>query len=492
MPVRETEIIRYFLRANRPVHAREAAEAFQVSTRYIKTLIAGINDEFLQKNIQIQSNTHKGYWIEQDDKPGFLDYLHQNEKQLVPVDQTQRVIWMSLYALSHDLRLPSLQTLSSKLFVSRSAIAGDIRYIEEICTTAGELHVLPQKKGGYLIIGEEEIIRKYFCILVSIFDKTEREYLKHCIIHFFSAVYLATQLHDQMIFEMEKSGMRINDFSLRLLTYYLLFAFFRIDRGCRLNDFHSSETPSWIDAAEMCIGKTLEPAEKSFLMNYVWKKMIRFSDFDASVSGDRILADFSEYVQAEYSFDILHYPEVRSMMNSFVNYAALVRPDTIPERVRSDHPFAFALANALNRSVCKYTGTTISEDSLDAITAYFSVILNRNAKKIRTVILTEMEFGYKEYLLYRISTRFDHYLDIRGVYPLYAINNKELFTEAYLIICTSRRISTMNSYERMMNIINKDILFINPRFEYQDVRIIEHYIHDYLPSRSGNVKIISA
>lgn len=481
-------LISILLDSGTPMYSQELSQKTGVSTRSVKKNIADLNDLLASHDLYICSNTHKGYWIE--DKNAFFAYLKENDtKVILPSSHNQRIIYCLFHLMKYDRPSPSMQTIADSLYVSKATISGVFKEIREIVHAAGDVRLLASKIGGFQLHGDETAVRHLFSSVVFLYYDVERTFLKRTVMDCFAARTTATPLHELLIRSFSELNIHLNDRDLMTITLDLLFGAYRNLTGHDLSGSVIEETPVWLRQAQRCLNVTFSPAEQYYYRNLLSTLLSYESDSPASdldKDNMQILEEFYSTLLKQYDISLRQDDELRDYLLSLITYnrfEGIATPGPGFFKL-SDHPFAYQLAQLFNQTLTNHGRPVLRNEDLLELTATISIKLNGNARKIRAMILTELRAGYQEYLSYRLMTHFSFYIDWVDTKPLYYVKRSEQINSMDLILCTSEN-TLHTSYGKEMDKIKKDILYISSDLTNADLRAVEHYIHDYLPSRSG-------
>ncbi|MBQ9328553.1 MAG: HTH domain-containing protein [Solobacterium sp.] len=481
-------LISILMDAGTPLLSKDLSAKTGISTRSVKKNIAELNDLLAEKKLYISSNTHKGYWIE--DKDSFLQWFREMDTSSpVPMTHNQRIIYCLFHLLKYDHPSPTTQWIADSLYVSKATISSVFKDIREIVEAAGGVELKSVKTGGFLLIGEESDLRHLFSSVVFLYYDLERTFLKRTAMDCFQARATATPLHELLIREFSELEIFLNDRDLLTITLDLLFGAFRTMNGHELTGQELTEEPHWIRQAERCLNVHFSPAEQGYyvslletLKSFEQSKTLRKRNDD----NEQVLEEFYAKALHQYGISLRDYRDLHDYLSRLITYKGfegIAVPGPGFFRL-SDHPFAYALANLFQETLEAHSRPRLSKEDLMELTALISIVLNGNAQKIRALILTELRSGYQEYLSYRLMTHFSYYINWIDTKPLYYIKRKEQIEAVDLILCTSKN-ALYSAYGKQMNHFPKEILYISSDLTPADLRTVEHYIHDYLPSRSG-------
>ncbi len=484
----QQNIISALLDAKSPLFSKELSEKTGVSTRSVKQNIGDINDLLAPYKLTILSNTHHGYWIEDKDA-FFLWQKTYNFESPLPATQNQRIIYCLLHLLKYDGASPTLQKIADSLYVSKATISGVFKEIREIVDAASKVKMKSVKTGGFMLTGEELDIRHLFSSAVFLYYDVEREFLKRTAITCFLAQTTATPLHELLIRTFSENNIHLNDRDIMAFTLSLVFGAYRNMRGHDISGSGSDKSIPWLSGAERCLNVQFSPAERRYyedLLNTLQSRESTVSNQKLDTENERILSEYHMRVLNRYGVFLSGYSELNQYLIRLITYdgfegIAVPGPGFFH---LSDHPFAYALALLFNEVLEEYGRPVLSGEDLMGLTAMISITLNGNAVKIRAIILTELRSGYQEYLSYRLMTHFSFYIDWIDTKPLYYIKRKKELDSIDLILCTSKN-NLYSAYGKQMDSFTKEILYISSDLTQADLIAIEHYIHDYLPSRSG-------
>ena len=478
----QIKILSLLVDASSPMHSQEISERIHVSTRSIKKNIGELNDQLSRDHLSILTSTHQGYWIDSAEKQQFGKLIHEQEAQLLRDDPDHRLIAEGMLLLLVKEPM-TVQELANRLSISKAAVSMDFSRLKEIALAAKGVELSARKTGGYTLTGKESAIRHFFASLISLYYDTDHRYLKHAFAEIFHMNALLNPIHDLLATILLKENILLTDRALTIFTLEVLFSAYRYMGGKEIEVIPS---PEW-ERQDHCrlidqnLGTSLSDAEYSWLETRLASHRYLEQDL-TDLSRDRYQVNAClGYLDALYGLDFRDNQMLKDYLIILMHY------DQEPMRIDSfsaeDHPFAAKLSNSMCGMLISREHQ-LSRESRDSLTALLSVLLNERVRKQQVILLTELNYADQEYLAYRISAHFGHYLDILGVYPLYSIVAKDLFNACDFCICTSQKLLE-TTYSSSLRKISCDILYISPFLTYSDFRIVEHYIHDHMPSRKG-------
>lgn len=488
----QIKIILILLNHNDAVLCSKIARDASLSTRTIKSNIQQINEAEKKHNLIIYSNTHRGYWIESDQKHAFMDAIYNNDKHSTfPNTRNRRVFYMGMHTLKYQNGTPSLQSLANEFFVSKSTISNDVQFLKEIASASGDLTIKPLKTGGIFINGSELALRHFYSSLIMLFYDLDSSYVKRCIMETFGAANTATPLHEILIRGLEGQGIQLADSQMNMLTFQIIFAAYRIQTGHTIKStifkFKPSES-SWFKNVEKCLNITFPDSEIIYIASLITNVNSEKLSSKEIIEIDRNLAKISKQwfsqLKKEFKIDLSKSDLINDYLYSLF-HNSLSSSQLIKDKTVFDHPFAYSLSKKLDYIMVKNRLKQLSQNSIIELTALLTVVLDKNAPKAKTILFIDAGKSTRDFASYRIEERFSYHLDVLGAYPLHQINNRDLLQSIDFMLCTSHSVLEWSTYADALKKTNKKIVFISTALTEMDMLKIHSAINEYLPSVSG-------
>ncbi|MCI6066718.1 MAG: HTH domain-containing protein [Galactobacillus timonensis] len=479
----QAKILSFLIESTSPLHSRDLSERVGVSTRSVKKSIGEINDILRNQSVSICSGTHQGYWINEDDKQKFSEIMHQQTAVLLKDDPDHRLIFEGMHLLARETPM-TVQKLSETLSISRATVSSDYSRLKEIASAAKGVRLYSHKSGGYVLTGKESAIRHFYASLVSLYYGPNQRYLKHAVAEIFHMNTLMNAVHDFLAMELLKEDIVLTDRAMTIFTLEVLFAAYRFSVGMEIELTPDAEwkKPPYCSSLVKYLGMKLPDSE----LFWIDKRLASYRYLEL----DLINLSADQQLVRRYLEDLDRVYGTRLVQNRKLNDYLIMIQHYDQEPIQNedfsvtDHPFAKMLTDRFNTMLEKDGRPPLSEGSQISLTALYFVLLNENVGRLRVAVVSEETYAQQEYLVHWLSTRFGYYLDVVAVYPLYSIVQTELFSDVDFCICTSQKL-LKTTYSASFRKIPCDIICISPALSYTDFRVIEHYIHDRMPSRSG-------
>lgn len=476
----QINIIKVLIDKDEPVYSKYIAERTGLSTRTIKSAISQINQNLIDNNAFILSDNRKGYWIE--NKDDFLKALSYKPENDIPKNSNQRVIAIVFMILSGKCK--SLSQLSDTFFVSKTTIFNDFIQVKTIISASGGINLKKAKNGYYTVCGEEEAIRHFFNSVVALYYGIESGYLKLQLRKLINHSSYVNSVHQTLVKALPAENFYLSDRDLGLLAFKIIFAYFRIISGFSMNGIEVNHRHAWINKIESILQINFNNTETK----YIFSEMVHESierEVVASNNHEEILDEYIQLLESE-DLSFVDFNRVRNLLSTFFENRGLpVKYTFIPKSFElKDHIYALDLVHKFDALLTKHNICALKESEIQELTASFSVILDSSSTKMSMIVLTDVASSFRDYVEYRLSTRFKFYINQIHAYPLVTISRLDIINRYTFIVCTSKN-NLLSTYQEYLKLCNKDIVYISSDLDSNDFRIIDHYIHDHLPSRYG-------
>jgi biotin operon repressor len=480
----QIHLIMALLNANEPQSAQKLADDIHVSIRTVKSCVRQIND--MPETPAVHSNTHKGYWIESEDKRTFMDAVYYNDSHSTfPSTRNRRVIYIGLHMLKYQNRTPSFQAIADEFYVAKTTIANDICFLKEIASAAGGITITTRKTGGLTISGTEAAIRHFFSSLIALFYQEESSYIKRCIMETFAASSTATPLHETLIRILAANDIHLVDQQMNLLTFQILFAAYRCQNSHVIDFPAIVHETYWVSEVEACLQVKFPEPEKNYIAFLI--RNARHDDISRwqnDADDTRYLDAASAWLQRvkeQYGIDLKTSEGIHDYLSSILRSTVVIdRPMADPSIL--NHPFAQHLGEMLNEEILSRHLQPLDEYTMQGLTAELIIFLDQNIKKQNAVLLLDGPSHVRRYAAFRLNSLFSHYLNVIHAYPLYAINRSSLFEGCDLILSTSHKILEWSTYKEAIRQLKIPILFISPALSDSDILAISQEVRRGLPS----------
>ncbi len=477
----QRNIIKVLIDKDKPVYSKYIAEKTGLSTRTVKSSISQINQLFSSEKIFILSDNRKGYWIE--NKDGFLYLLsNKHENDIVPKNSNQRVIAIVFMILSGKCK--SLSQLSNAFFTSKTTIFNDFNQVKTIISAAGGVELAKDKKGYYVIQGQEISVRHFFNSVIALYYGIESSYLKLQLRKLIVQPSYTDSVHQTLVKALPAENFYLTDRDLGLLAFKIIFSYFRILSGYEMDGASVNHRHAWINKIEDILQIRFNDVETKYIFSEMVIEQIE-KQIVIDRNHDEILNEFIQILVTE-NLSFIDFDKIRYLLSSFFENRDMQKKYTyIPKSFElKDHVYALELVQKFNVLLAKYNFNELKESEIQELTASFSVILDSSYPKMNVILLTDVCSSFRDFVEYRLSTRFKFYIDSIHAYPLVTISRSDIINSYSFVVCTSKNI-LQSTYRSYLKLCKKDIVYISSDLDTNDFRIIEHYVHNHLPSRYG-------
>lgn len=156
---RQIELLLRLIESQESLTAQELATVFQVSVRTIKYDLDDIRLWGKEKNIELQAQRNKGFWLEltKAQRHALKTELLEVEQFDVYYNQESRISYlMMLFLMTNELT--TMSDLARELEVSINTIVSDLLQVDEVLE-AFDVTLVRQSGQGLLLVGDEEKLR---------------------------------------------------------------------------------------------------------------------------------------------------------------------------------------------------------------------------------------------------------------------------------------------------------------------------------------------
>lgn len=478
---RQKSLIQLLLSHSKPLHGSEISQRINTTTRTLRQDIATINTFFHQENLQIYSNPSKGYWIEENDKTAFINYIKESKNDLIPANQNQREIAICFYLLEHDYEYTSMGLLADLFYVSKTTISNTIKHIEEIVMASKGLQLSISAKKGLQILGSEYAKRNLYSSIILLFYELKGTYINRYIVENYDELHNFETLYQILMSYLTQIKIMLTNKSLMIITNELLISAYR-NRIQQKNIEAAVDSSASIDLPfddiERLLKLKFSEYDKQYLNQLVAKKRrynaINTNEEAIDVLTNKIIDEFYEAALLSFGLQLHQQQPLTEHLSAMIYYHTTVTHSEFNDLInlKLTHPFAYQVASLMNPIIKEYTDKLLTENELNSLTARLSVILDGNIKKLNIIILTDLSTSLTELLKTELNLYFGQLLTISGIYPLYRAAAAANHDQIDLILATSREAS-LQGY---------DILHISPVLTMDDTMKIFAYIRNHVPS----------
>lgn len=434
-----------FVRAHEGITPEHAARQLNVSTRTLRKYIARANDA-LEGAASITLPRGEGYRFIVQDAKAFESWNAKNGLSVGPACKTseERVNY-----LLNDLLMRGdwikLQELSNVLYVSKSALSGDLKKVEERLRSY-DLVLEKRSHYGIRVVGSE--MSRRLCLARAAIE-ARGGYLQEKAggLHTSAIKAIASgrlENSDELLDAIatcvcqasEEWNIVINSSAFQNLLVHIVVALIRISEDCyvpiedsRLQrivetyEFRAAEDIATRIAA--LTGVTLPREEIAYIAIHLAGKQTIYQspDEDSLVISDEVwevVSDMLERVWRVFRFDFRNDLELR------MNLARHIQPLSVRlryklkltnpmlEDIKARYPLSFSIAADASSVIAEKYGASLSHDEIGYIALAFELALERSKTEVakkNILVICASGAGSARLLEYQCRREFGDYID---------------------------------------------------------------------------------
>jgi activator of the mannose operon (transcriptional antiterminator) len=509
---RVIQIAMLLLESEKPVIVDEIATKLNVSNKTIRNDFIILRDIVERDGLKLVKKAGVGTSIEGPDKNkvNLLQSIKREMEYVEPYSPEGRQIYILEKLLMEGATVTSYG-LAEELFVSITTLHNDLKHIEE-WVKPYNLKIIKKKNSQIEIAGKEEDYRKAISSIILRGKETDKAQTlgQECTgrIDFFSMRQLKTLIN----IDYEKIEEIVNELEIQLqfrfsqeayisLISHIAIAIKRInsERKILLSDEIANsikDTKEFLYAKKM--GLQIEEAFKVLLpeteigyltLHILGSKMHEKDLADLNVPFENaeeleIVVEIAKNIISVAS-DTLHINlnDDHTLMNGLIlhlrptvnrlKYGLTLR-NPILEDIKTNCSDIFGVAWLSSGIFEKYLNVKIPESEIGYITLHLAAAVERNVKKIKTLVVCHSGIGTSQLLSERLQRSFKE-IEIIGIVSSTALRG-EILENTQIIIST------------VPLAINRPVLVISPLFTRSDIKKLEQFI-DTLANKYGESTI---
>lgn len=441
------QIIRY-LQAHDGVCPEDVGAEFHVSTRTLRKYVARANAA-LEGVATVNLVRGEGYHVITEHPDDLANWLAQQDG-----DQARfacKTVEERVNYLINDLLMRNdwikLQDLSDVLYVSKSALSGDLKRVESRLNPYG-LTLEKRSHYGIRVTGDE--MSRRLCMANAAIEagasvSANAGAVKRCGLSVLKGLMGDALEGDEKMLDaiaacvseaIKDSDVVINPVAFQNLLVHIVIALVRISNDCYMpiesgrleiisetNEYKAAEDIANRIAVLTSIGLPRE--EIAYIAIHLAGKQTIYqsSDGDSPIISDevwRVVSDMLDHVWRVFRFDFRNDLELR------MNLARHIQPLSIRlrynmklknpmlEDIKARYPLSYALAVDASAVIADTYGSTLSNDEIGYIALAFELALERSrtaiAKK-RILVVCASGAGSARLLEYQCRREFGEYID---------------------------------------------------------------------------------
>lgn len=440
------ELVR-FIRAHEGIMAEEASEQIGVSTRTLRTYVSRANDA-LDGVASITLVRGEGYHLDVQDPSALESWLSEwdgSSARGTCKTSEERVSY-----LLNDLLMRSdwikLQDLSKALYVSKSALSGDLKKVEERLR-AYDLVLEKRSHYGIRVVGGE--MSRRLCLANAAIEASRAE-VQNSVSgnlgsHMLKTLAGSALKSDEQLIEAiascvtqvsKEHDMQINAAAFQNLLVHIVVALIRISEDCYV-PIEQSRLQQIIATAEFRVAEeiaeriaamtsvTLPREEIAYIAIHLAGKQTIYQSPDGAslvISDEvwQVVSDMLERVWHVFRFDFRTDLELR------MNLARHIQPLSVRlrynmklknpmlEDIKARYPLSFSIAMDASSVIADMYDASLSHDEIGYIALAFELALERSktvAAKKNILVICASGAGSARLLEYQCRREFGDYID---------------------------------------------------------------------------------
>lgn len=468
------------------VRPHEFMEKLNISLRTVRMEIHEINDGLKSENIMIRSSSSKGYFILEEEKNQFNDFLNNMIKNLknieYPETPGERFLFTFTY-LSFEKKPISTQNLADIMYVSKTVMIKTLNEIDDYIKKFKGLTLKRTKRGLYFE-GNEKNIRHILSETLNY--KTFGSILMHKTLKFqFGESYndLYEFLQNELPIILYKNKLILIDKSVEGFLLDTFIMIYRNKLGFPLILEDSSKYPKVFNTIvneieEILIEKGIQISieDKVFLKECLLSKRILYKNsikLEPRKESIELTQQFLLLVDKDYNTNYLSNLELKNMLT--------VHIDKMLYRLEQGHfEHNVSVKNAemlykketsmleiLNELILNKYGYDIQEEEISFIIYYLGAFAKT---KIKAIIISDIGQSIAESMVKQINNYCGEKIEIIGSFSLNYIRQFPIDVD---VIFTPIRLFNIN-------IPNKTkIIYINYVLQEEDIKRIQEFLINY-------------
>lgn len=496
---RVIQIAMLLLESEKPVIVDEIAMKLNVSNKTIRNDFIKLRDIVERDGLKLVKKSGVGTSIEGSDKNKvtLLQSIKSEMGYVEPYSPEGRQIYI-LEKLFMEGVIVTSYGLAEELFVSITTLHNDLRHIEEWIKPYN-LKII-KKNSQIEIAGKEEDYRKAISSIILLGKETNKTQMaldQECNsrIDFFSMRQLKALINihyerlEQIVNELEiQLQFRFSQEAYISLISHIAISIKRIngERKILLSDEIANsikDTKEFLYAKKMglqieeAFNVLLPETEIGYLTLHILGSKIHENLADLNVPFENaaeleIVVEIAKNIVSVTS-DILHINlmDDHALMNGLIlhlrptvnrlKYGLTLR-NPILEDIKTNYSDIFGVAWMSSRIFERYLNVKIPESEIGYITLHLAAAVERNVKKIKTLVVCHSGIGTSQLLSERLQRSFRE-IEIIGILSSTAL--KDQIPENTQIIISTVPLT-----------INRPVLVISPLFTRLDIKKVEQFI----------------
>lgn len=449
MNTRLQKILEALRLAQEPLTSSDIASLLQVSSKTIRNDIKVLNELLKPYGTHIVSLKGKGYQLTIRNERLFYEFIQEQtnyKKDDVPSNHPDRVKYLmeKLLMTSDYIKIDDL---AEQLFISRSTLQHDLKYIRAILKEY-KLALEHKPYHGIKIIGDETQIR--YCISEYLFN--QQSVLKDNMADWLGILpeEELEMIKNSVLFNLRKHHIIISDISLQNLITHIAIACKRIRESHSVQMIHPHfqeiETSKVFLVAQEIANAIQEKLYISFTEHEIAYLAIHLQGTkitDSSIHHTEVISVIDDEIQemvkemlkridAEFGFHLADDKELLLAMSlhlkpaiSRYKFKMNIRNPML-EEIKSKYRLSFDAALIGAQAVQERMGIAIDENEVGYLALHIEVAQERKKKNKEDVpgclIVCASGLGSAQLLMYKLQNEFGNQLNIMGTTEYYNLS----------------------------------------------------------------------
>lgn len=488
---RHRDILNLILNTEEYITGNELAKLCNVTIRTIRRDIKEINDLLKEYNVEIDSSTKKGYYINKKNKDilkknnlirEIMDYEYIIETPNLPIDR-QMYILLKLMTKKYI----SIEEMAEALYVSTATLNNDIVFINKWLKKNLKLGISYSLNEGVILKANEEEKRNIisWVLAIRINASTTSKYWNY-LFEDKDVIIRAREIYYIVTYETKKYDYYLSGHSSQLFCYEILVAVSRQKLGFNINDsddINGELMPMMIDIQEKVEGKlgvNLSEAEWFNLQQYFKSKQFLHGTDIKNIETEEaicIVDEFFRTLHEKFKIDLSVNPEnkyklilyVAPMINR-LKYKHCIS-NKISEKIIQTYQTEFKIANEITYIIKSKLNLNMELIDLAYITIHLVTMCGIRRYKLNTVIVCDYDESILSFIKEKIKNILGEKIEICRIYNYqeFMYENEADLKNVDFIITTST----------IADITNIPFVRINPEIEQSDIEMIAEYFDSY-------------
>lgn len=468
------------------VRPNEFIEKLNISLRTVRMEIHEINDILKDKNIRINSTSARGYFILEEERNEFQEFLNNMivnlKKMELPETPEERFLFTFIYLIFMKGPI-SVQNIADIMYVSKTVMIRTLKEIEDYLQNFNGLNLEKTKKGLYFI-GKENKIRHILSEILNY--KTYGSILMYKVLKFqFGESHrrLYEFLQKELPIILYKNNLILIDKSVEGFLLDIFIMIYRNKAGLFLESEEKKQYPQIFDEIIKEIEELLtqndiriSEDDKEFLREclltkrVLYEKCIKLEPRKESVE---LTEEFLSLVDEKYKSDYFSNLKLKEMLSIHIDKMLYrleqghFEHNDLVKNIKVLYKIQTEMVDILYKLIFEKYGYKVREEELGFIILYMGAFAQ---KKIRAIIISDMGQSVAASMVKQINNYCGDKIEIIGSYSLNYIRQFPIDVE---VIFTPIRLFDVILPKKIK------IIYINYLLQEENIKRIQEFLINY-------------